>query len=1109
MFDETSYIQSAASGISTMNAPNHSWLRRLCASIFVLWICCATHVLAAQVATADVLGTVTDSSGAVIPGATIRLENTGTHQIRTFTSAADGAYSFSLLQPGSYVLAISSGGFKKFQSTTIALAGSDRLRIDAKLVAGGTDETVEVTTQASALQTDSTNVGSTVTSSSIADLPLSGRNYVMLVQVQPGVNQGSANALNGGNSLNDRRASSSVSANGQTEVVNNQLLDGLDNNDRYLGNVLVRPSVEAIQEVRTDINLYTAEVGRTAGAAINVITKSGTNAYHGSVYEFFRNEVTDSRSYFAVPALIARKPVTRQSQFGFSLGGPIRRDRTLFFIDYEGFRRIDGTQSVYLASVPTLFEEQNPGNFSDIGQAVVPAAAIDPTALSYFRLYPAPNKNSTSAQGAQPVNNFISNSPVRQSQELGDGRIDHHFSANDTLFGRYSYNSNYAYTPPVFPAVNGAVAVGIPNYPTPGNTTTHVQNVQFDYIHIFTPSLLLELRTSYTEYSTEALPPNYGNYLNNTAMYKIPNANDCGICSGLATINIPGYSTLGDDFAAPLTEYVENYQYGGGVTYTHGQHAFKFGSALIRRHFSLLQASQKAYITFGSLSSFLSGTPYTYSRQLVLAKPYERSWEPSFYAQDDWHASRSLTLNYGARYDVFTPASEKYGRNTTFNLATLQEVENQTGGINTSYVNIAPRIGIAATVGKGLVIRGGFGLSFYPSDTVKGLILNNAPQAFNSGAIQVPTTTTLSVNGVIPSVAQSTAQASLRGTVVGKPSNFRDAYVEQFNVLIQKEFSGNVFTVGYVGELGHREEAFLPNVNNPLPAGPVAPNTPPPTQIYAATLPNVTAIAYISDQGSASYHSFQSSLERRLYKGLVVNLNYTHSHALDDVFTGAGANDSSYGLEPSNYKVYDYGNSLIDVANRFAGTFVYDLPFGKSGSALYRKVVSDFRINGLGFWQTGLPVPITSTVLQNGRATINLVGITTDRPDKVGQVYAGSTGGAGTFFNPGAFARQALGTAGNAGRDQVRGPDFRRGDLSLVKGFAIYERVTGQLRVECFNITNTPNFGQPNSNIAAYSTTPDANGRFEATSAGGFGSISSTLPGTSGRQFQFALKLLF
>ncbi len=295
----------------------------------LLWLSCVGILvfgigpLQAQVSTADVLGTVTDPSGAVVQGATVKIVNTGTEETRNVATGSDGQYTFTALQPGSYVVTVTASGFKSFKATNLKVVGGDRIRLDAPLSLGAASEDIQVTTVASALQTDSTNVGTTINQSAVQDVPLNGRNFMALVQVSPGVNPGSPNSIAGPGRLNDRRLSSAISVNGQDESSNNQMIDGLDNQVRWNQDIELRPSVDAIEQVRTDINLYSAEVGRTAGAAVNVLTKSGTNDFHGTLYEFFRNDITDARNYFARTNLLSHKPELRQNQFGGSLGGPI------------------------------------------------------------------------------------------------------------------------------------------------------------------------------------------------------------------------------------------------------------------------------------------------------------------------------------------------------------------------------------------------------------------------------------------------------------------------------------------------------------------------------------------------------------------------------------------------------------------------------------------------------------------------------------------------------------------------------------------------------------------------------------------------------------------
>ncbi len=1063
--------------------------------------------LRAQVATGDILGTVFDVTGSIIPGASVRLENVGTHELRRFTTSGDGGYVFSALQPGTYSVTIASPTFKTFVETNIVLAAANRVRVNANLQAGGAQEQVEVTATPSSLQTDDTAVGSTITEKTLLDAPTIGRNFISLIQVQAGVNSGSAGSLSSGSAPTDRRLPSNVSANGQEELYNNSQLDGLDNNSRALGAPMVRPSIEAIAETRTTINLYPAEVGRTGGAAINVITKSGVNQFHGSLYEFFRNDITDARNFFSLAS--GRKPEIRQNQFGGSLSGPILRDRTFFFVDYENLRKIDGTNSVYTSTVPTLFEEQNPGNLSDQGGPIIPTASLNPTTLAYFKLFPAPNLPGT-------FNNFSYNPAATLYQQLGDVRIDHHFSENDTLFGRYSYNRTAAFTPPYLPNANGVAAGGNLAGAGAGNNVTITHNGQFGYTHIFTPTLLLELKAGYTYFDLDSEALNAGRNLNDTAPYLIPNANECIVCSGLAPIQVVGYAALGDTVALPTVDFEHTTQFAGAVTYTRGRNNFKFGSALIRRNFTydnplfakglFLFASASPTL---SLANFLSGTPYLSNRITFLIKPYERTWEPSVYAQDNWRASNHLTLNLGVRYDVFTKPNEKYGNYSNFDLGSLSIIKNNTGGIKNRYTDFGPRFGFDASFGHDMVLRGGFGLVFYVSDAVVSTVISNPGISINTGFVFNPTL--INVTGVVPAVQQSTSTANLSGSLSSKPLSQPDSYFEQFNLIFQKQLRATVFTVGYVGQLGRHISNQIPNLDLPAPTGPVAAGTAPPALVYSASLPKVNTIDYFANSGASSYNSLQVSVERRIAKGLTANFNYTYSHNLDDVYheyDGDGLVTTVFGLQPRNVSTADYGNSPLDLQSRFAGFFSYDLPIGRTGPLLYRAVVGGLRLNGLGFWQTGSPFTVISSVTQaNGLATINLPTVTSDKPNIVAPIS--TNGSLDRFFSIGSFAQQAVGTAGNERRNQVFGPDLRRGDLSIFKTIPLPENVRLELRAECFDFTNTPNFAAPNSTITAYAGNTNAAGGNVATAAGGFGSITGTVFGYPGRQFQFGARFSF
>ncbi len=1071
-------------------------------------LCLSTVGARGQVATGDVLGTVTDSSDAAVSGATIRIENTGTHISKEAHSGDNGAYTFTQLQPGTYSLTVTGPGFKTISNPSLNLVAGDRDRVDVALTIGGSSETVEVTAQPSALQTDNTNVGSTIDSKAVSDLPLNGRNVYGLIQVAPGVNAGAPSSLTSGTRPDDRRQSSSVSANGQYELVNNNLIDGLDNNERFKGLILLRPSVEAIQTVRVDTNTYTAEVGRTAGAAITILTKSGVDQFHGSLYEFFRNDITDARNYFARTSVLPRKPELRQNQFGGSIGGPIVKGRTFFFADLEEFRQVDATGTVYTSTVPTAYEVDHPGDLSDVGGPVI--TSIDATALAYFKLYPHPNQagSSFTPGTSVPTNNYLYNPARSQNTTLGDLRIDQHFKNSDTLFGRYSYNKVNTFVPGQFPSVGNLGPGGqAGTYPGLSEITTH--NGQLGYTHAITPNLLLDLRTGYTLFLDHVNQLNAGQAFNTGGAYNIPNANGCIGCDGLAPVSPGGgWTGLGDATFLPILLNESAYQYTAGITWARKNHTIKVGDAVIRRLVSNLQQNYgKPAISFNgstpiaAISNFFRGQPFSYQRQGLTRRPHVRTWEESAFVQDDWRALPNLTLNIGLRYDIFTAPNEKEGffSNLDLNAATL--TVNSTGGVKTNHANLAPRFGFAYTARPKLVLRGGFGMSFYANDVQNAFYLQNPPYAFATGTL---TSTTPISAGVVafPATVSTTA---LSGAVWAKPYNYKNAYVEQFNLLLQRDFGGNVITLGYVGELGRHLNAQIGNYNLPAPSGSAVV----PALRYAPQLPNVNTIQFFGSFAVSAYHSLQTSFERRLSHGLTLNANYTMAHAMDNTNNQGTEGDAGYGLQPAIISRYDYGNSTLDVRHRIATTANYAIPF--KGGRVAKMILGSWQVNALVFWQTGSPYAITSNVTQNGRAYINLPTVTSDRPDRVPGVplYSASRSATGGMLNPAAFARQAIGTAGNAGRNIVYGPHQRRADLSLFKTFPIHETLAMQFRAECFNISNTPNFAQPSGAISSYASTPDSNGRFVATSANNFGVSTATAPGSAARQYQFAAKLTF
>lgn len=1059
----------------------------------------------AQNITGDLLGTATDSSGAVVPNATVVATDVQTQLQRSATTNGQGEYTLSAMKPGVYRISVSAPGFKKVEVNNVTLSPGDRKRADVVLQVGDATQSVSVTAEVNGLQTDSSSVSNTIGGRSLQELPLNGRNFIQLAQDQPGTNAGTPNSVTNGGRPDDRRLSTEVVANGQPENLNNFLIDGLDNNDRLVGFMEIRPSLDAMSEVKVATNLYTAEAGRTAGAVISIFTKAGTDNFHGTAYEFFRNNVTDAKSYFATT-----NPTLQQNQFGGSIGGPIRRGKTFFFTDYEGFYKNDATQNVSVLTVPTLFQQQNPGNFSDVGGPVF--TPTDTTGLGYFKLYPAPNRTPISVDASGfPSGNYTSDPTTVQHQNTFDVRIDQIFNAANQLFGRYSFNNTYTNVPGELPAVGNVQPVG-DNFGGrfPGTASERAQGAQVNYVHIFTPQLLMELRGGYARFTNGVVGLNSGKNLNNTPALSIPGANDAYRATELAYVYLPGYVPLGGPCCEPIYQTDNTGQVNGDVNYTVGAHSIKVGAGLIYRNSSYFQSTYGQ----GFIIEALGGTPvldmaellgyagagyfgYLYERANLFSNINNRFWEPDVFVQDDWRVSKKLTLNLGLRYDVYTAPYNTNNTSANLDLSTFKLLIDPTGGISTPYGDLAPRFGFAYSATDSTVIRGGFGLTFYPSST--GGSLQNPPYSSATG-LQYAIDKYLYEGIGTPTVPSTT---NLSGQISTKPFNLPDAYAEQFNLTVQQQLGVYVLTVAYVGQLGRHQALVGVNLDIPDPSG----SSIVPAFRYAAQLPNVVDLSWYPSLAASSYNALQASFTREFTNGFSFNANYTWAHGLDDNFDSATAYPSGFGLQPTKIGTYDYGNSDLDIRNRVAFLGTYVLPFAKNASGLKRLAIKGWQANAVITWQNGLPFTVTDAASQSANSSgtalayINLPGVTVDRPNVVGHVGGG--GPLNQFFNIKAFAPQAIGTPGNEAKNQYFGPNLRHADISLVKNFDLTKEANLQFRVECFNIANTPNFSNPSATINSLG--PDG----LPTNSGLFGAITSVNPSIPARQFQFGLKLSY
>ena len=819
----------------------------LAASLLLL---VATGVWAQQT-TADILGTVTDATGAVLPDVKITVHNLDTGADYTAKSNSDGQYIVTHLPIGRYSIGAATSGFKTSTVPEITLAIGDRLRQDIHLQVGALEQSVEVTASSPALQTDTSSLSNLISTQAMQNLPLNGRNFVVLAQLTAGAAEGEATGLPTGTRPDDRRLTSAVSVNAQPTSFNNFMIDGMDDNERFIGTIIVKPSVDALQEMKVQTNLYSAEFGRTAGGVINFVTKSGTNDYHGSLFEFFRNQNLDARNFFA-----GSKPAYHQNQFGGSNGGPIKKDRVFYFADYEGFRMHQG--QTFVSSVPTMAERQgdfaglnrifdplstgtNPANInssirSEFPGGQIPANRISPIAQNIINLYPLPQTGGL-------VNNYSYQPLKTQNNDTLDGRVDYRFSDTDTAFARYSFNNTNTVIPAGCPAAPNGINPDCDEGRS-GTASQRAQSAQLNEVHIFGPTLVMGLKAGFSRYWVHSLPINYGK--NTSEQVGLNGVNIDADSSGLSIISIPGLTTIGDASYIPIITTDNLFQEVADLTYIRGPHSIKFGVDLRRRQTDPFQSpTARGQFSFDSnftndpsgavagsgnaVASFLLGYPASTTRSKYLVSPGLRNWEVGAYVQDDWRVAPWLTLNMGFRYDYYGPNSEVANRISNVDLVqgniiiAGQNGVSSSAGVRPDRLDFSPRFGFAAMIAKGTVLRGGYGISFVPNMIASSMALRNPPFVSLYTVNATPLTPLNSLSDGLP-LPVPTDPANPTGSLSGVAFEGATPYVQQYNLTLQRELPlGNVFTVSYVGALGRRQYIFNGAVNvNLAPPGPGA-----------------------------------------------------------------------------------------------------------------------------------------------------------------------------------------------------------------------------------------------------------------------------------------------
>jgi hypothetical protein len=1062
-------------------------------------VVCAAPTAQAQVDRATLTGEVKDASGAALAGATVAVTNTATNVATRVTTTGEGRYLAPNLAPGQYLVEAEAAGFQKFAQSVILEVGQ-RARLDITLGVGGLAETVEVEAPIRLLNTEQSAVGTVIDQNAVAKLPLAIRNWDDMLALVAGV-QGDRYSEEGGATALGRTGG--VNVHGNRSLQNNFLLDGVDNNTistnvQELSTQVSRPSIDAIEEFKVVTSPYSAEYGRSPGAAISVTTKSGTNAFHGAVYDYYRDERFDSNSYFNEDFRTERglaplpKFANDQNQFGANLGGPIVKDKAFFFADYEGTRITRGVTRI--TNIPTNANRQGiftstirdpltgqpfPGN-------VIPQNRIDPVARAILDLLPQEN-----TPGA---NNYTRpDAVITDDADRLLGRVDLRLTDSDNVFARYIYTTRAR----VLPGWFGGIIDGTSSSAL-ADQSMKSHGLVAGWTRILSPSMVNEFRFSYMKADSDLVQLPFGQDPPPAA--KVPGVPENPLFSGGVTgMTIVGFfgngAKIGSPNFSPKFQHTRQYEFLNTLSWLKGDHQFKFGFnvlAPMKNQYMDVPGMRgdlnfRATFTGNAVADFLLG----YVSDSLLTTPWvvdQRHWATSLFVQDDWRASAKLSVNLGLRYDFITPALEAENRQANFDPATSTLINARDGSledrglVNPDKNNFAPRIGLVYQATDSMILRGGYGIFYNLFDRIG----SEDQIALNPGtglvSLQPPTATLASgpqfflrngfPAGYLDPSRIDLSRAVLRGADRDSPKTT----IHQFSVGVQKMF-GKVWvaSLDLVGTEG-RNLANLINLNQPLPNA-AGNNT-----LGPRPFPTVgPQIQWREHKGSSHYKGMDLAFEKRFSNGYSFGLAYTLSECRDNaaehLTTGGSPSRSQNARDLEAWE----GPCGYDNTHRFSGNFVFELPIAKGSTGATKAILGDWLVSGIFAARSGRPF----TVVQGSN---NVGPYHNGLPNRVGDGEGEKT--VARWFDPTAFQAVSSGTFGNAGRNILRGPGWQALDLSLQKRVSA-GRASLILRWDVFNVFNTVNFGLPNNDITSSAV-----------------ATISTLSGDP-RLMQFSARLLF
>lgn len=1129
-------------------------MKKITFGIVLLWVF-ASVCAWAQVDTATVTGTVRDASGAVLPNATVTATEMDTGISVSAKTASNGDYVITPLKIGRYSVSAEVSGFQKQTQQNIVLNVQQNQRLDFQLKVGSVSQVTEVTSQAALLETETASLGDVVESQTVEGLPLNGRRYTDLASLTAGVAKVTEGPVNGGNTPTNGNAGGSFAVNGTRGDQNDFILDGIDNVSNDNADVAILSSVDAIAEFKVQTSNYSPEFGRGGGAVINASTKSGTNNFHGEVWEFLRNQAFDARGYFEQPN--STKAPYKQNQFGFALGGPIKRDKAFFFVDYEG-TRIHSAQTDF-ASVPVAGEST--GNFSGIlgtvpvgtdslgrpifpneiydpgpagcntpghpacpsprtgfgfdpitgfpipGQAnIIPANRINSLGLNYAALYPAANLPGTS-------NNYTVNAPGHDQIDQMDARGDENLSSKMQLFQRFSLIEDSRFQAPVFP---GLADGG--HYNT-GNRPLESYGGVLGLTDTVTPNLVNSLRVGFNWVFYISNVPSYGQHYPPAGL-QTPGVPNNPLINGLTWFAPNGYRGLGEPLFTPTRSTSQDIQLNDTLSWVHGKHLIKAGPQFRFDQFNLLQIGQpRGNLSFSGQFTSSSGSGGDGSgnglADMLLGLPVSatistvtyfgnRQHTYGAFVEDNYKATSKLTLDLGLRYDYATPLYEAHNRESNFDYTKGVLVTDGTAGYpkhlaQTHKDNFAPRVGLAYSPfpSKPLVVRAGFGrfFAFYEIRTGDPLQIDyNLPFFFEP---------TFNSDGITPSpVTLATGFTGLvdpnNATFAGVTS--QDFHPEtpvydQWNVDLEYQLPGQILiSPAYVGTKGTHLQVLRDLNQIPTPQASFDPTMAPfcdPIGPPSNGVCKFSTFTSIQNRGNSTYHAFQLKAEKRTTHGLYFLSAFTFGKAIND--QPEICCNSPWPQDSFNIKA-EKGLADFDNRKRWVTSVDYELPVGKGRPFLNQGGVLDAVLGG---WHLGGIITFRSGFPFSPQIDFDPSNTGSPGLQRSNQIGNGHLAHPtpNLWFNINDFPAPNCpnGCFGNAGKNILEGPGEKTADLSLRKIFTITEDKNLEFRAEFFNAFNHPVFQQPDA--------------FITDGPGAAGVITDIV--IPQRQVQFALKLHF